>query len=265
MDGKTARISNFQRDSGLWAKPNEWPIDTPDYVFLARVCHALGRAIFGAQWIDPSWSIEEPEEFPDDCNDETSERYEETWERYDRACDEIQAALEQARVDVAQKIVGLCQQGKLVAALRRKAGGKMIEIGWELWNTENCLTRFNHCDMSLHAPFKPRAKRDWWIYISQKSLNQYLAELSNPGTFAITRNPVDVTDESIGCAAPLPGRLWATVLAIMSLWKGPPVGVMAEHRYKTVNDFLKKNGKSEVSRTTIQRALKWIRQNRDCI
>jgi hypothetical protein len=63
----------------FWDNQREWPNDPPNYVFLARACHEVGRAIFGADWIEQHSSLDDREEQmepPDDCDEETWATYE---------------------------------------------------------------------------------------------------------------------------------------------------------------------------------------------
>jgi hypothetical protein len=48
----------------FWRNQHEWPRDTPDYVFLGRVVHLLGRAMFMNEWIGDEPTLQLLQELP---------------------------------------------------------------------------------------------------------------------------------------------------------------------------------------------------------
>jgi hypothetical protein len=116
----------LEREYPFWDHPEQWPHDPPGYVFLARGCHEVGRAMFGAKWAE-SWG--EPGEPPDDCDLAT-------WDQYERECDEFQKAFVAMRAKVVRMIAEQCAKGILVAAVRPKAGGEMVRLEQHLWNLD---------------------------------------------------------------------------------------------------------------------------------
>jgi hypothetical protein len=164
------RLQASEDEYAFWDQPEKWPHDPPGYLFLARACHEVGRAMFGAQWAE-SWG--EPAEPPDDCDLAT-------WEEYERKCGEYRKTFVAMRAAVVQAIAAQCEAGTLVAAVRPKAGGEMTKLEQHHWNCEGFSRRFDRCDMSLDRPFEivGGSCRPDWIYIDRASLDGYLSRLA---------------------------------------------------------------------------------------
>jgi hypothetical protein len=237
----------------LWGRPETWPRDLPEYVFLARAFDEVGAAVHGAEWNRPlKKPRKKPKEPADDCEDGAVwERFESEEEQYDLDCQQDELDFQKMRVSIALEIAKQCQVGTLVSALRPKSGGRMVDLDKHLWYTENFLVRFYCCDMSLDDPFDDQyvlsdSKR--WIYILRKDLDEYLASLRPGGALKGSIKP------------PRANRLSSAIEAINGLWRGPPDGFVEVDRNRAINKWLKDHDRREVSGATIRRALKILRE-----
>jgi hypothetical protein len=175
MQNHVARVTPF--DVYFWRNPETWPHDPPGYVFLARAFDDIGRAKYGARWVESPTEPEEPEDPPDDADDTAWQQNELAYEQYERARDQANADFLRMRAEVARIIAHQCEVGNLITAVRPKSGGDMVELEPHSWNTENFGSRFSRCDMSLNDPFSnSRLHRSHWIYLTRDSLDKYLGK-----------------------------------------------------------------------------------------
>jgi hypothetical protein len=237
----------------FWDHPGKWPHDPPGYVFLARACHEVGRAMFGAEWA-ASW--DEPADPPDDCDLAT-------WEVYERACDDFQNAFVAMRSDVVRTIAEECEAGTLVAAVRPKAGGKMINVEPHIWNLEGVERRFHRCDMSLGNPFgNGGSYGSHWIYIERASLDGYLTQshqkVPEPN---LTAASIDITANDHHFNGRRDHRMLAAQKALLATY-GPDssgLGDIEDVCLRKVNEWLVNHGKPPVSKATLKRAKHGLR------
>jgi len=85
---------------------------------------------------------------------------------------------------VQRKIVELCESGKLISAIRPRAGGDMREVPRAWWNTESWHNRFTMCQVNPKEPFGIGVAGDsfCWIFLTRESLDRYLQRMSPPST-----------------------------------------------------------------------------------
>src|SRR4051812_44952313 len=144
-----------KRSIWSWDDPSSWPIDTPDYVFLARAFNDIGRAKFGS-----GWDRELPPD-PDDNDDDDDDSAKGTaawlkaYELWEKACEEVHAKSAEMRRAVRREIGDLCLSERLRTAVRPERGGALTEVPKGHWNTEpeNLDGRFIRCQMSVTHPF----------------------------------------------------------------------------------------------------------------
>jgi len=241
----------------FWDHPGAWPHDPPGYVFLARACQEVGRAMFGAQWAD-TWG--EPDEPPDDCDLAP-------WEQYKRKCDEFQNAFVAMRAAVVASIARQCEIGTLAAAVRPKPGGQMIPLEQHIWNLEGVERRFHRCDMSLDDPFETGggSSRPYWIFIERVSLDRFLGQLDQGG--------VPLQNQALASIDTAPNeqhfnglrahRMRGAQRALLAIY-GPDssgLGDIEDVCLRKVKECLLKNGKLTLSRTTLKRAKKRLAES----
>jgi hypothetical protein len=218
-------------DSQVWDKPVDWPIDHPDYVFLARAFHQIGRAKLGADW-----DYESPD--PPDPSDELS--FEE-WEKLD---DAAEARTQKMYADVQGIILEQCRLGVLEMAARPLSGGKCVPLTRDDWNSENCGQRFKRCQISERDLF---ASDDWfldhWLFVDRGTLQRYIATFTKSGK--------------------RPGLQAATVQAILQLWpRGVPAGLKIKERDQQLRKYMADIGASPPSASVIRRAFAELRRVR---
>jgi hypothetical protein len=126
MQSERSKSNAIKYDHRLWDNPERWPHDPPNYVFLARAFHEIGRARYREQW---TGSYIEPEEPPEDCDDAADEQYE-------LDCEKAEAKFEEMRASIARTIAEQSELGNLVTAARHTAGGRMNALEPDLWNRE---------------------------------------------------------------------------------------------------------------------------------
>jgi hypothetical protein len=232
----------------FWDHPRVWPHDPPGYLFLARACQEVGRAMFGSKWAK-SWG--EPDEPPDECDLAT-------WEEYKRECDEFQNTLVAMRAAVVESIAKQCEMASLVAAVRLKAGGQMIALEQHMWNVERVEPRFQRCDMSLDNPFETGGGscRFYWIFIDRGSLDRFLGQLRNQATASIDTVP---NDQHFNGRRE--HRMLAAQKALLATY-GPDssgLGDIEDVCLQKVNEWLVNHGKHPVSKATLKRAKHGLR------
>ena len=246
----------------FWDKRNDWPRDPPGFVFLARACHEVGRTIYGARWIE-SYSfiddLEEQIEPPDDCDDET-------WDKYERSCDEAILSFRAMRAEVVKALVEASEAGNLITAVRPIRGGKLTNLDTHFWFTEHGEARFEHCDISPGDPF--RTKRPLydpcWIFVERNTLAQILTRLPPKAELsgrveASTNSLPDIKPYS----QPRNHRMLLAKKALLYLHgeNGPPFGVTEERCFQDVNKWVRDNGEPKgVSKPTIRRAKRDLRR-----
>jgi hypothetical protein len=140
-------------DLKFWARPHEWPRDPSGYVFLARAVEKIGRARFGDKW--------------------TGEEL--TAQGVVRAQNAQLEPLRRCEV-VKQEIVSRCESGQITSALRPVAGGSLMTIPRQWWNTENWRHRFIMCQLNPREPFGYGFAGDHycWIFLTCESLDKFL-------------------------------------------------------------------------------------------
>ena len=162
----------------FWSTPQKWPHDPPEYLFFARAFHEIGTAVYSEGWVKPP-NVPEPEppaEAPDDCDEETWDRYDLLDDQYERECDEAEANCQGMWANVARVIAQACETGALISAVRAKAGGEMIKLEPQHWNTEHFQARFRRCEMSREHPYSvwyARAEA-CWLYIWRPTLQRHI-------------------------------------------------------------------------------------------
>jgi hypothetical protein len=239
----------LEQEYPFWDHPRDWPHDPPGYVFLARACQEVGRAMFGSKWAE-SWG--EPDEPPDDCDLAT-------WEEYKRECDEFQNAFVAMRAEVVQSIGEQCEIGTLVAAVRPKAGGKMITLKQYMWNAEGVEPRFHRCDMSLDDAFESSGGfcRPYWIFIGRASLDGLLSQLHQRASLPnATAAAPETSPSTNGFNGRRDHRRLAAQKALLDIY-GPDssgLGDIEDVCLRKVNEWLVNHGKLPVSKATLKRA-----------
>jgi hypothetical protein len=239
----------------FWDHPRDWPHDPPGYVFLARACQEVGRAMFGSKWAD-IWG--EPDEPPDDCDQAT-------WEQYEYACDEFQNAFVAMRAAVVQRIATQCEMGTLVAAVRPKVGGQMITLEQHMWNAEGIEPRFHRCDMSLDDAFESSGNfyRPYWIFLERASFDGVLGQVHQH--LPLTNTAASVSDGSVprthAFDMPRAHRKIAAQNALLDIYgpNGPEFGETEEICHQKVNEWLRNRGKPSVGKSTLGRAKRALR------
>jgi hypothetical protein len=83
---------------------------------------------------------------------------------------------------VREKIVELADAGKLVTAIRARAGGDFTPLPSWWWNSERILNRFDLCQLNPADPFGAASTGDgyWWIFVTLQSLEIQLSALAHP-------------------------------------------------------------------------------------
>jgi hypothetical protein len=178
----TNKPQSKKPDYPFWDNQREWPSNPPNYVFLARACHDVGRAIFGAKWIEQYSSLDDLEEQmepPDDCDDET-------WATYERNCERIEHSFKTMRTEVVRTLSQASEAGEVTTALRPKQGGKLTDLEPYFWTTEHVQARFEQCKMSLSDPFRNNRflPGPSWIFVKRDTLDQLLNRLASNNSLA---------------------------------------------------------------------------------
>jgi hypothetical protein len=161
----------------FWRSPETWPMEAAGYVVLLRAFHQIGRAIFGSNWTGKEGFAEKP----------TPPRLGEflklspalqPMERLRAAEAEFKAdgVVYSRAVKVQREIARLAQARVLATAWRKEAGGNLVPIPPEYWNTEQLSDRFIMGQMSLAEPFGYgfAGVGFGWIFVEAGSLNQVL-------------------------------------------------------------------------------------------
>jgi hypothetical protein len=247
----TNKPQSRDTDYPFWDNPKDWPSDPPDYVFLARACHEVGRTIFGAKWIASYFTLddlEEQNEPPDDCDDET-------WATYERSCDEIERSFRAMRAEVVRMLAQASEAGDLTTALRPKRGGKLTDLEPYFWSTEHVEARFEHCKMSLNDPFRTKGllPDPCWIFIKRDTLDRLLKRLASNNSLA----------DNKPFSLPRAHRMLLAKQALVTLYgrDGPSHGVTEERCFQDVNKWVRENGEPKgVSKATIRRAKRELRE-----
>jgi hypothetical protein len=255
-------------DPSFWEYPADWPRDPPGYVFLARAFDEVGRAAHGERWnyVEPA----EPEEPPDDCEDEIWEAYERADEQYERAREQAKVDFQSMRESVARMIAEQCELGNLVTAVRPKRGGEMTELGRHHWNIDDLRRRFFGCGMSLDHPFADHrvSRNDCWIYVTQASLNHYLARQRSDGGASIQLEadpiPTRATEplELQSFVQPRAHRRHLAKKGLIELYgpSGPGLGVTETRCHQDVDKWVRTHGEPKgVSLATVRRAKRDLR------
>jgi hypothetical protein len=83
---------------------------------------------------------------------------------------------------VKEKIIELADAGKLLTAIRARAGGDLTPLPPWWWNSERILYRFDLCQLNPADPFGTASTGDgyWWIFVTRQSLEMQLSALSQP-------------------------------------------------------------------------------------
>jgi hypothetical protein len=220
--------------SSFWEDFEDWPLDTPEYIFLGRAINRLGRAEFGSRWdFEP----------PENPNDDSEEAFEE-WESADN---KAQSEAEDMLRTVEKRVADWARDGTLCTAVRAKEGGSLVDQPRDIWNFENWQARLNCCVMSLKKPF---ATSDWdvpthYIYVKLDSLNQCLQLVAAKERPKRSRA----------------NKLAATIEAITAIWgaRGPPSSLGSQDVLKKVNHWLGAEKRGSTSRSTLERALKQMK------
>jgi hypothetical protein len=262
--------NTFECDSLLWDHPEKWPQGPVGYVFLARAFHEIGSAMFNERWVDDSADLEpeDPDERSEDPKDDCDDT---TWDQYERACDQAKSEFRTMRASVARMIAEECETGNLVTALRSKSGGKMVTLESFYWNTENFWSRFSRCDMSQTHPFPDaarRVQRDCWLFVTQHTLDQLLANKNPFLDLAIQPRGVPDT-RSIDTPKPFQQsrahRRHLAKKALIELYgsTGPGLGITEERCYQDVDAWVRAHGEPKgVSKSTVRRAKHDLRSSR---
>jgi hypothetical protein len=240
----------------LWDKPQDWPLETPGYVFLARACQEVGRRLFGCEWnesfsqLDDALEALEPPDEPDDLNDETVDT---VWDQYEAACDDAERNFKLSRNKVVESLSEAFRLGEIMTAVRAVAGGHLAELESNFWNSEltGISVRFERCKMSLSDPFNVRLQSHF-IFVGLESLDRWLQKYPIGGGL---NNTAGVTGSSRSNRQPRAHRLDATMHALLTLYPdGLPNGLMEGKCLESVNKFLGDQQLQAVSAATLRRA-----------
>ena len=116
-------------DAGFWDHPENWPLDSPGYVFLARAFNQFGSAKYGASWDELLEGPEEPDDVDDPIEDDRLwDEYEQAEQKFQTELSAFEARKEAMRVSVAENIAEQCERGSLVAAIRPRPGGEFVRL-----------------------------------------------------------------------------------------------------------------------------------------
>src|ERR1035437_10898826 len=136
----------------FWNKPEHWPVDTPDYIFLARAFNQIGKAMFGDYWIDHEHLAK------DDWNSDPGPIA--------------------RRAAVLKETTTRLQSSDLVAGIRPLPGGEISEAPNSWWNTElaRMAKRFIYCEIDPQNPFggPVSSPNNSWIFITRSSLSELI-------------------------------------------------------------------------------------------
>jgi hypothetical protein len=201
-----------------WLRENQWPLDTPEHVFLARAVRSIGTKLHGDKWTggEPATEIvPAPPILPPRGHgwqfDYASRLLRENKEHgltprivkhgkwgpepgQELTADEWRAArpLWQSRYQTAQEaggrfravmveIASHCARGALVSVLRPVEGGQFSPIPDWHWNTERLAPRFALCQLNPFDPFSLgiAGKGYGWIFLTRPSVDAYLSGSPN--------------------------------------------------------------------------------------
>jgi hypothetical protein len=133
----------------FWNKPEHWPVDTPDYIFLARAFNQIGKAMFGEYWLGHEHLAKA------DLNNDPG--------------------LIARRAAAMEEIARRLRDGDLVAGTRPIEGGTITDAPRAWWNTEanRITTRFINCEINPKHPFSGPALSaiNSWIFIKRSTLD----------------------------------------------------------------------------------------------
>jgi hypothetical protein len=135
---KTTKINHRPRftkwwstwtDYKFWSKPERWPDDAPDYIFLARAFEKIGNAMFGDYWLG---------------NEHLAKT---DWDS--------DPGLIARRAAVLQEMAKRLRSGELISATRPIPGGAINDAPKDWWNSEldRVANRFMECEISTAKPF----------------------------------------------------------------------------------------------------------------
>jgi hypothetical protein len=164
-----------------WRKPDSWPSDTPDYVFLARAFNQVGTAKYGAKWLRET---PEPRGDPDDNDAEEDDSVEglnawsEAHDQWEKNYEEYETELAEMRKKVRREIAELCLAGILLTGVRPKGKVRIVEVPTKWWDIENFDRRFETCKLSQEYPFATELiGLGGWIFVKRTSLTEYSKSL----------------------------------------------------------------------------------------
>lgn len=214
----------------------DWPIDTSDHIFLARVCAKLGEAMFGEGW-------GRDVKLPIDADDGSL-----AYQEWEVLSDQADIEEEQMIRTVRDQIAAWAQAGQLKMALRAKQGGALVPQSADDWNTERYLHRFTKCEMSPDAPFKIFERGSHYIFVGIKSFEACLPKIAR-GRQTISVRPKPRQKKEAY-------KRNATMRIIRELWSTSDVRPGPELLRHKVNQELGKDIKDGVSLSTVKLALK---------
>jgi hypothetical protein len=197
----------------FWRDERDWPRDSTQFVFLARVVHIIGNQLFPDQWTGLEPQIKLRPRIPLKMNKEVQSNYlvkklldpnafDSTEKRKTvfgfisppmASAGEWRKAKALVAKDDAEKrpgltrlakvrdcIVRMAEAGKLITAVRPRRGGKLEELPSWYWNGENLIRRFAFCQMDPNDPFGLASAGDsfFWIFVSRASLDSAIKRLS---------------------------------------------------------------------------------------
>jgi hypothetical protein len=149
----------------FWRSPSEWPVDTLEWIFLARAFHEIGSVMFGNHWVkQPPIALSEADPDP---------------------------GLVGRQSAVIDEMISGFRIGNLISGLRPFEGGEIKPLDLMYWNTEPgpARLRFEHCQLSTKDPYKGpiRSSENSWIYVSRASLVRF----TNSQPFAPSSRSID--------------------------------------------------------------------------
>jgi hypothetical protein len=199
----------------FWLRSSSWPIDSSAFVFLGRAIDAIGKSMFHEHWkgwqdavveYTPAFPKQQPlepnnitrqaysllakykPEFglsridpgtpPSDIKRLTNEQWAAATELHIRVSEAIDLRGSKRFAEVQKAIVRSAEAGKLETAIRPIPGGDFTPVPASWWNSERLEVRFEMCQMNPNDPFGYGVAGDsfCWIFVSRKSLNDYIAE-----------------------------------------------------------------------------------------
>jgi hypothetical protein len=181
----------------FWTRPDVWPFDTRDYVFLARAVHQIGKHLFGDEWRGVEPTVRAPKPAPRPLDEVLAEREQKqglaaTYTLAELTAEQqrrLRPAPDPEEVNrtlaamgrwnaVQRRIADAARDGVLKTAVRPYAGGEPIGLTAGVWNTEVFWPWFEECRMHPEDPFRQGSLRprspESWIFIGRQSLDQFL-------------------------------------------------------------------------------------------